>query len=144
VRNFLADAIEANTVQTTLEYNCTCLTGTTPNISAYGETLPSLECESWVGQCTAAHPNDLAGQTFCQSFVCGSLNASAVGAGASSSSSAVGGSSTASNTASSTSGSATAATSKAAAPAGPVYYGGREIGTVFIITVLAAVFGFAL
>jgi len=98
-----------------------------------------------VGQCTAAHPNDLAGQTFCQSFVCGSLNASAVGAGASSSASAAGGSSTASSTASSTSGSATAATSsKAAAPAGPVYYAGREIGTVVIITVLAAVFGFAL
>jgi len=127
-----------------LTYSCTCLSGTTPNISSYGQTLPSLQCESWIGQCTAAHPNDLSGQTFCQSFQCGMKNASAVGAAASSASSSAG---TASSTASGSStgtasgASASSTTSKAAAAA---FTAARDYGTGAVAMGLFAAFGLAL
>jgi hypothetical protein len=132
----------------TLSYSCSCQGGNTPNISDYQQTLPSLECESWVGQCTKAHPNDLNGQTFCQSFVCGKKNASAVGAGASSSSSSssAGPSATSSGSASAaSSASSTAATaassSKAAAAALRV---AKDYGSAGFALGVLALFGFAL
>jgi len=127
-----------------LTYTCTCLTGPTGNISDYAQTLPSLECDNWKGQCTAAHPNDLAGQTFCQSFVCGSKNATALVSSSSSSSASSG---TASSTATATgSGTATGTaasttSSKAAAAAVKV---AKEFGTAGVAFGLFAVFGLAL
>jgi hypothetical protein len=87
-------------MQDALTYDCSCIGGNTPNISNYAQTLPSLECSEWKGQCTSAHPNDLAGQTFCQSFVCGSLIASAQAASSSSSASKASSSSSAQTTSS--------------------------------------------
>lgn len=53
-----------------------CTNGNQPNISDYDQTLPSLVCGTWRGDCVQAHPNDLDGQTACLSVVCGSKNAS--------------------------------------------------------------------
>jgi hypothetical protein len=78
-----------------------CLTGTSPNVTDYSQTLPALECQEWISQCIAAHPNDLAGQTACQSWVCGHKNATAVqSAGSAASSSALSSSSTSKSTSS--------------------------------------------
>ncbi|TID27501.1 hypothetical protein E2P81_ATG00257 [Venturia nashicola] len=135
--------VSANTCDAnTLTYNCTCLNGPTGNISDYAQTLPSLECDNWKGQCTAAHPNDLAGQTFCQSFTCGQKNASATGSKASASASSAkstatptsGGAGTATN-------SAPASTSSAAAAALKV---AQEFGAAGFAFGLFAVFGLAL
>jgi len=136
---FKTNACDANA----LTFDCECLTGTTPNISDYAQTLPSLECDAWVAQCTAAHPNDLSGQTFCQSFICGKKNASASGSSASSPSSsslstAAGSSATGSSTTSST---ASATASKAAAAA---IKAGREYGTGAVAVGMLALFGLAL
>jgi len=123
-----------------LTYSCICASGNTPNISAYGQTLPSLECDNWVGQCVNASPNNAVGQAFCHSFACGSMNASAgqssgAGAGPSTTGSA------ASSGPSATSSSATSSSSKAAATAIAL---GREYGTGAMLVGMAAIFGFAL
>jgi len=94
-----AEAQTNDHAQNTLTYNCVCSSGNKPNISDYDQTLPSLVCGQWVGDCVNAHPNDLDGQTTCLSVVCGSKNAST---GVSTSSSAM---SSASATASSSGGS---------------------------------------
>ena len=62
----------------TLEWNCVCTDGSSPNISDYANTMPFYICEEWRSQCTAAHPDDLEGQMECQSVICGSKNASAL------------------------------------------------------------------
>ncbi|QDS67613.1 hypothetical protein FKW77_004150 [Venturia effusa] len=126
----------------TLTYNCTCLSGPTGNISDYAQTLPSLECDNWKGQCTAAHPNDLAGQTFCQSFTCGTRNASASSSSstASASSSQTTASPTSSGSGTSTS-PAAASTSSAAAAAIKV---AQEFGAAGFAFGLFAIFGLAL
>jgi hypothetical protein len=106
------------------------------------QTLPSLECDEWKSQCTLAHPNDLAGQNFCQGFTCGKKNASAginAPGGSSSSASATSGGSTASAT---ESGGAAATSSKSAAA--NVVLVGREYGTGFVLLGLTALFGLAL
>ncbi|KAF2433285.1 hypothetical protein EJ08DRAFT_731634 [Tothia fuscella] len=126
----------------TLTYNCQCLNNPTGNISDYAQTLPSLQCDEWKGQCVQSHPNDLAGQTFCQSFTCGKKNATALvggSRGGSSSSSAAAASSGASSTATSSGGAAS--TSKSAAM---VLRVGREYGTGAVAVGLLAIFGLAL
>jgi len=91
--------------QSTLTYNCTCSAGTTtPNITNYQGTLPFFICQQWKGDCTAAHPNDLAGQTACQSVVCGMANASEAQVSMSSSSSMASSTQASSATGSATSG----------------------------------------
>ncbi|KAF2842965.1 hypothetical protein M501DRAFT_924197 [Patellaria atrata CBS 101060] len=59
----------------TLEWKCTC-TGSSPNITDFDQTLPSLECGVWRGQCVERAGSDLAQQTDCLSVVCGNRNAS--------------------------------------------------------------------
>lgn len=138
-----------------MTYTCTCANGNTPNISDYQDTLPFYICSRWRDDCTAAHPNDLSGQTACQSVTCGTKNATA---GASSttpsgsesdSSASASASSSASATASSSSGSESSAsassdaaqsseTGNAAAAIGMNY------GTGILMGGMLAVFGLAL
>lgn len=145
---------------TTLNYTCTCTgtgSGNTPNFTDYMGTVPFFECEQWIGDCTAAHPNDLTGQTACQSVKCGTKNASeaATTSSASSSSASATGSSTSSaaassatgaaggssSTASSTSSSASASTSSSAAKALSM---AKEYSAGVLLAGAFAVFGFAL
>ncbi|KAF2669668.1 hypothetical protein BT63DRAFT_425348 [Microthyrium microscopicum] len=131
---------------TTLTYSCSCSSGSAPNISDYSQTLPSLECDAWKSQCVASHPNDLAGQNFCLSFVCGSKNASAVGAGAGTnpaggSSSSPSSSASGSSTASSTSSAPSSSSSKSAAT---ILAAGREYGLAAVVVGLTSLFAFAL
>jgi len=117
------------------------LSGTTPNISDYAQTLPSLECDEWKRQCIAAHPNDLSGQNFCLSFNCGSRNATKEGAGAGStpgSSPTSGSSSTPSS--STTSSPSSSATSNAAA----LLKAGHDFGTAGILLSFLGLFAYAL
>jgi len=130
----------ANTCDSdTLEYTCTCASGATPNISDYGQTLPSLECDNWKGQCVNASANNLAGQNFCLSFICGSKNASASSAPGTTTG-AGGASATTSGSASGTSQTATT-TSKGAAA---VIRAGQDYGTGALLLGVFAMFGFAL
>ncbi|KAF2405432.1 hypothetical protein EJ06DRAFT_502645 [Trichodelitschia bisporula] len=126
---------------TKLTFTCTCLTGNTPNISDYAQTLPSLECDNWVAQCTAAHPNDLAGQTFCQSFLCGRKNATAGIKGPSGTSSASASGSSATGSSSGTSSPSASASAKSAAAVMRV---GKEWGVVGVCVLLGGLFGVAL
>ncbi|KAK5681529.1 hypothetical protein LTS10_006061 [Elasticomyces elasticus] len=98
----------------TLNYTCTCTNGQQPNITNYDQTIPAFVCAQWKGACTAAHPDDLVGQTACQSVTCGSANASDA---SSSSSSSASGSMTASSTASSTGGAVVGGASSASSGA---------------------------
>jgi len=124
---------------TTLQFSCLCESGQTPNVSDYGQTLPSLECEEWVSQCVTAHPNDLPGLTFCRSFMCGSQNASSAGAGATTTSSVA---STAASTNSASSSVASASHTGAATKM--LVNVGKEAGTGAIAVGLMALFGLAL
>ncbi|GAB7349553.1 hypothetical protein MBLNU459_g0251t2 [Dothideomycetes sp. NU459] len=135
-----------------LTYVCTCQSGSTPNISDYTQTLPFYVCEQWRTDCTADHPNDLDGQTACQSLVCGSKNASESSTSSSSSSaaasttssaassSATGGSPSTTSAASATSATA-AATSKSAAMAMNL---AQSYGTGVLGAGLLALFGLVL
>ena len=128
-----------------MTFECQCGGGNpTPNITDYAQTLDSLKCDDWRAQCTTAHPNDLAGQTFCQSFICGTKNATAEfvnnGGSASSSASAAVSSATGS-VASAASSAAASATSAAAATAIKM---GKEYGTAAMGVGMLALFGLAL
>jgi hypothetical protein len=138
--------------QNTLNYTCTCTDGSSPNISAYQQTIPFYECQQWKTDCVAAHPNDLDGQTGCLSVTCGNLNASS---GESSTSSSMASTATASSTGSSAASSASAtgsstgsstassasATSSSAAVAMSV---AKNYGTGILAAAMLAVFGLAL
>jgi len=126
-----------------LTFSCVCQSGTTPNISDYGQTLPSLECDEWKGQCVNAHPNNLAGQTFCLSFTCGDKNASNSGLGPSSGGGA-GGSAATSTAASSSSSTSATSTSSSSAAAATMIQLGREYGTGAMLVGVMAIFGLAL
>lgn len=118
----------------------------TPNISDYGQTLPSLMCEEWVRQCVAAHPNDLDGQSFCHSFVCGSKNASALVSSTSSSasSSATGSGSSASSSGSGSGSAATTSAAPSSSGAAIALGVGKEYGTGVVGALLFGLFGLAL
>ncbi|OJD31118.1 pci domain-containing protein [Diplodia corticola] len=126
----------------TLTYNCTCDPVIANfNVSDFEQTLPSLECQYAVAQCTSNHPDDAVGQAACQSVVCGSKNVTSQVSASSSSASA---SATASSTAAasgSASGSSAAATTTAAS-AGIAF--GKTYGSGALIAGLLAAFGFAL
>jgi hypothetical protein len=126
-----------------LTFSCSCLDGNTPNISSYGQTLPSLECDAWKTQCVAAHPNDLNGQNFCLSFVCGSKNASAVGAGAMTTSSAASTTATGGSSSTGAQNVATPSNTGAAAHLAALKVG-REVGTAGVAVGVLALFGLAL
>ena len=57
--------LTTNREQSTLMYQCVCPNGTTPDCSAYTNTIPFFECQETFIQCIAAHPNDAQGQATC-------------------------------------------------------------------------------
>ena len=86
-----------------------------------------------------AHPNDLPGLNFCHSFVCGSKNASADGAGATTTSS-VASTAAATNTATSS----VASASHTGSATRMLVNVGKDAGTGAIAVGLMALFGLAL
>lgn len=120
-----------------------------PNISDYGNTLPSYICERWIGYCTAAHPNDQSGQFACQSVTCGSRNASAQANSDNTDSSSSSGSASPSSTPSSTSGGGSSG-SDSSSSSEPSQSGnaamtvGMNYGTGILMGGIFAVFGLAL
>lgn len=147
--------------QNDLSWTCTCTNGNEPNITDFADTMPSYICQRWVADCTAAHPNDLEGQTACQSVQCGMRNASSLtsassgGSSSASASSAMasstgsssggsggsgspGSSSGGSSASQSASGAASSSTDNAAVAVGTTY------GTGILMGGLLAVFGLAL
>nr|POE63562.1 hypothetical protein CFP56_04465 [Quercus suber] len=147
----------------TLDYQCVCTSGISPNISDYDQTIPSFVCMQWIADCTLANVGNQNGQAGCQSLVCGQLNASsgepklgATGnpqpastvvqttAAPSSTGSA---DSTMTTTTSTTSGSASAVTNSASATpssGATVVYVAKQYGTGILATGLLALFGLAL
>ncbi|KAK8202889.1 hypothetical protein IWZ01DRAFT_116011 [Phyllosticta capitalensis] len=125
----------------TLTYNCTCNPAIPNlNISDFSQTLPSLECQYAVGECTAAHPDDATCQSVCQSVVCGSKNVTSQAETSSSSAVASAtGTPTSSGTASTASTTAAASSSAAA-----VVNFGTNYGSVSLVAGLLALFGLAL
>ncbi|KZF26861.1 hypothetical protein L228DRAFT_265216 [Xylona heveae TC161] len=96
----------------TLQYQCVCTNGSSPDVAAYTGTLPFFICQEYVSQCITNHPNDLDGQTACRKDnPCGTLDPTKVQAASpsSSSSSSVSASATSASSTSSTP-SATSAT----------------------------------
>ncbi|KAL0254689.1 hypothetical protein SLS55_009211 [Diplodia seriata] len=125
----------------TLTYNCTCDPVIANfNVSDFEQTLPSLECQYAVAQCTSNHPDDAVGQAACQSVVCGSKNVTSQ-VSASSSSSASATPSSTSGASGSASGSSAAATTTAAS-AGIAL--AKTYGSGALVAGLLAAFGFAL
>ncbi|KAK8177194.1 hypothetical protein IWX90DRAFT_420429 [Phyllosticta citrichinensis] len=126
----------------TLTYNCTCSPAISNlNISDFSQTLPSLECQYAVGQCTQAHPDDATCQSVCQSVVCGSKNVTSQAETSSSSAVASAtGTPTSSGTASTAS--TTAAASSSAAAAAVAF--GSNFGSASLIAGLLALFSLAL
>lgn len=98
--------------QQTLTYACQCNDGTTPNVTAYEQTLPFFECLQYRAECVAA-TTDAAVQLACNNITCGAKGSPADFAAQISMSAAM-----ASPTSTSASSSATAApTSQTSAPA---------------------------
>jgi hypothetical protein len=60
--------------QDTLDWACSCSLPPSINITDYGHTIPSLECQEWIPQCLDAHPNDAVAQESCRAVTCGSEN----------------------------------------------------------------------
>lgn len=132
-----------------MTWDCQCYQANTPNISDFGQTVPSLMCDEWKAQCTASRPDDLDGQEFCQSFQCGERNASAYGS--SSSASTTTASETSSETGSSSSstsggGESAPSTSETSEPTGAAAAlgVGKQYGTGVVGALLFGLFGLAL
>ncbi|KAA6407855.1 MAG: hypothetical protein FRX48_08206 [Lasallia pustulata] len=69
-----------------LNYQCTCNNGSSPDLAAYEDTLPSYICTQNKINCVLAHPNDANGQSACNTtYQCGTLAATNAPAGTSSS-----------------------------------------------------------
>jgi len=123
-----------------LTFSCVCPNGTTPNVSAYKNTLPFFICEENRGQCIARHPNDAAGQQTCKDNAkCGTLNATELDA-ASSSSTTQAASST-SQAAATTTGAPPAATNSSAAMTIQI---AQDYSTAILATIFLAIFKFLL
>ncbi|KAF3119966.1 hypothetical protein TWF569_003395 [Orbilia oligospora] len=56
----------------TLEYECTCSDGSTPDLSQYALTLPYFVCQEVRSRCIANGANNLEGQAECNSLQCAS------------------------------------------------------------------------
>ncbi|KAF4308991.1 Glycerol-3-phosphate dehydrogenase NAD-dependent [Botryosphaeria dothidea] len=129
---------------TTLEYNCTCTASINLNVSDFTQTLPSLECQYAVAQCTADHPDDAEGQATCQSVSCGSKNVtSQVESSSSSASASATASSTGSSSGSASATSATAASTTSADSSASIKLA-KNYGSGALVAGLLALFGFAL
>ena len=115
------------------------------------DTMPYYICTRWRDDCTAAHPDDLAGQADCQSVICGQRNASSqanVAGGSASASGSAAPSATASSSGSSessetsaTASSDSAASSETGNTAAAI---GMNYGTGILMGGMLAVFGLAL
>ncbi|KAL1968486.1 hypothetical protein VTN77DRAFT_1696 [Rasamsonia byssochlamydoides] len=133
----------------TLNFSCTCINGTVPDVALYTNTIPFFVCQANYAQCINNHPNDLQGQEQCKANAqCGTLNATAIDDSASTTSAAAASTTTAptstgsaTQTASTTSASVTAATSKAAAMAVRV---AQDHSTGLFVAFLLAAFRFVL
>ncbi|GAB7359441.1 hypothetical protein MBLNU230_g6089t1 [Neophaeotheca triangularis] len=55
----------------TLEFECECQNGNQPNITDFDATMPSYICQEWRSLCVEDHPDDLEGQSGCESITCG-------------------------------------------------------------------------
>jgi cell division septation protein DedD len=64
---------------TELTYSCSCPNGTTPDSTAFINTLPYFICQTTYTQCISDNPNDASAQTSCQGnlALCGTRNATA-------------------------------------------------------------------
>lgn len=130
---------------TTIDFDCVCSNGTTPDLSPYEQTIPFYVCEETYIQCIANNPNDLDAQDSCKAnATCGTIDLSASSTTSSSASSTSAASTTAAS-GSSTTGSATATgatatttTSKAAAAALQI---AQDHSTSFFAAAMLAVFG---
>ncbi|KAF2222041.1 hypothetical protein BDZ85DRAFT_264794 [Elsinoe ampelina] len=130
----------------TLQYNCLCVSGATPNISDYSQTLPFFICQTSIAQCVAA-TTDASVQARCRDVTCGSRNASAETATTSSAApSSTSVSSQTSSAASSPTGSAASASSSAPAATGAAsaLAAARDYGTPALMAGMLAIFGFAM
>ncbi|KAK4500295.1 hypothetical protein PRZ48_008484 [Zasmidium cellare] len=132
----------------TLTYQCVCTDGSNPNITDYDQTIPSFICEQWKANCVDAHPNDLDGQTGCQSVTCGSRNASSNLAATTSSAATTSATATSSSSAESTSASGTASSSASASAttssAAMAIHVAEQYGTGIVAGGLLALFGLVL
>ncbi|KAF2166564.1 hypothetical protein M409DRAFT_23199 [Zasmidium cellare ATCC 36951] len=133
----------------TLTYQCVCTDGSSPNISDYDQTIPSFVCQTWVGNCVDAHPNDLDGQTGCRSVTCGSRNASSNLAATTSSAATTSATASSSSSAESTSASGTptgssASTTATTSSAAMALHVAEQYGTGIIAGGLLALFGLVL
>ena len=66
------------TLQNALTYTCECSNGPTPNMTLYGQTLPSLECDAWIAQCvndTIGAADSASEQDRCHAVKCGNKTA---------------------------------------------------------------------
>ncbi|KAJ5677355.1 uncharacterized protein N7477_002988 [Penicillium maclennaniae] len=129
-----------NCDSTTLQFQCTCSDGTTPDSSQYIQTVPFYVCQATYGQCIDAHPNDANGQKACKAAAtCGTKNATALNEAASSSSTSMSATSTmsmttstSSSTTSSSSVAAESTTKNAAITLGEEYSTGIIAGAMFL------------
>ena len=63
--------------QKTLQFDCVCSDGKTPDVSQYVQTVPFYVCQANFAQCIQNHPDDADGQKACKEAAhCGSKNAS--------------------------------------------------------------------
>ncbi|OQE31971.1 hypothetical protein PENSTE_c001G02872 [Penicillium steckii] len=61
----------------TLQFDCVCSDGKTPDVSQYVQTVPFYVCQANFAQCIQNHPDDADGQKACKEAAhCGSKNAS--------------------------------------------------------------------
>ncbi|KKY29134.1 hypothetical protein UCRPC4_g00166 [Phaeomoniella chlamydospora] len=107
---------------TSLTYECTCSNGTTPDLTAYTNSLPYYICQETYIQCIEDHPNDADGQADCaEAEVCGTLNAtSAATSSAAASSTAAASTTLDSSSAAATSAAASATNTSSSSGAVPV------------------------
>jgi hypothetical protein len=63
--------------QDTLNFDCTCVNGTVPDVEPYTNTIPFFVCQANYDQCIQNNPNDLDAQKTCKDNAkCGSITAS--------------------------------------------------------------------
>src|SRR5271163_1563967 len=65
----------ADLEQTTLDFDCVCGNGQSPNASEYSQTIPYFECQEYGDQCVAACNGDSTCQGACRdNNPCGAQN----------------------------------------------------------------------
>ncbi|MCJ1480929.1 hypothetical protein MMC06_001084 [Schaereria dolodes] len=130
---------------TDLTYDCTCSSNNSaPGLQYYMQSLPFFICQKSFDLCIAAHPDDSAGQSACNTtYVCGTLNASDANVATTSSASP---SSTGTPTSTVATASSTGTTSPSASATGKsaAIKVGQDYGLGVLVAGLFAVLRFAL